>query len=326
MPGTLIHGDNLAELRKMSAGSVDLVYADPPFRTGEIFRTSDGTTTYSDRWAWTAHEEALISELAFTPGPMPSWLLRTLIPLLDLYRRGPDGAYLVQLAVRLLELHRVLTSTGVIVLHVDDRMSHLVRVLLDVVFGRDAFVNEIVWRYRRWPAPGRHLQRMHDVLLVYALTPDRHTFHALHGYEPLAESTQRVHGTNRQQAVVTNGKRVGTATTDDQSAGPALSDVWGIPVLAPNAHERTGYPTQKPEALLERVVLTFSNEGDTVLDPYCGSGTTLAVAEKFVRTWVGMDASGVAIETTIRRLGAAVRDVRSTPNRQERSRHALHQA
>jgi DNA modification methylase len=312
MPGTLVHGDNLAELRKMSAGSVDLVYADPPFRTGEIFRTSDGTTAYSDRWAWSMHEEKIISELAFTPGPMPHWLLRTLIPLLELYRRGPDGAYLVHLAVRLLELHRVLTSTGVCVVHVDDRMSHLVRVLLDVVFGRDAFVNEIVWRYRRWPAPGRHLQRMHDVLLVYARTPDKHTFHVLHGYEPLAESTQRARGTSKQQAVITDGKRVGTVTTDEQSAGPALSDVWDIPLIAPTAHERTGYPTQKPEALLERVVLSYSNKGNTVLDPYCGSGTTLAVAEKFGRAWVGMDASDVAVETTIRRLGVAVRDVRTS--------------
>ena len=312
MPGTLIHGDNLAELRKMSAGSVALAYADPPFQTGEIFRTFGGTTAYADRWAWTAHEEALISELAFAPGMLPSWLLRTLIPLLELYRRGPDGAYLVQLAVRLLELHRVLAPTGVCVVHVDDRMSHLVRVLLDVIFGRDAFVNETVWRYKRWPAPGKHLQRMHDVLLVYARTPGGHTFNTLHGYEQLAESTQRAHGTGRQRAVVADGKRIGTVTTDEQSAGPPLSDVWDIPVIAPVAHERTGYPTQKPEALLERVVLAFSNEGDTVLDPYCGSGTTLAVAEKFGRSWVGMDASNVAIETSLRRLGVAVREVRST--------------
>jgi DNA modification methylase len=309
MPGRLIHGDNLTALRRMSAGSVSLVYADPPFQTGDVFRTSAGTVAYSDRWTWTFAEEALINELAHAPGPTPRWLLRALIPLLELYRRGPDGAYLVQLAARLVEFQRILTPCGVCVVHVDDTMSHLVRVLLDAVFSRDNFVNEIIWRYRRWPAPGKRLQRMHDVLLVYAASPGAHTFHALHGYEQLAKSTQRAHGTGKQRAVMTDGKRARTSTTDEPSAGPVLSDVWDVPIIAPVANERTGYPTQKPEALLERVVLSFSNEGDVVLDPYCGSGTTLAVAEKHGRKWIGMDASDVAIETSIRRMGAAVQDV-----------------
>lgn len=314
MPGTLIHGDNLAELRKMSAGSVNLAYADPPFRTGDVFRSRSGVVAYSDRWTWTATEEALINELAFMPGPTPHWVLRTLIMLLELYQRGPDGAYLVHLAARLIELHRVLAPTGVLVLHLDDTIAHIARVLLDATFSRERFVNEIIWRYRRWPAPAKRLQRMHDVLLVYSVS-STFTFNDVRGYEPLAESTQRTFGGAKQRAVMRDKQRVKSETTDEQSAGPPLSDIWDIPVVAPSGHERTGYPTQKPEALLERVIASFSNEGDTVLDPFCGSGTTLAVAEKLDRKWVGIDASDVAIETSLRRLGTAVSDVKSVTAR-----------
>lgn len=312
MPGTLIHGDNLAELRRMSANSVDLVYADPPFRTGDVFRSRSGELAYSDRWTWTTEEEKLLESIAARGrSTRCQRVVHALSAFLELYGRNADGAFLVHLAARLIELQRVLTPHGVCVLHIDDTMSHLVRVLMDVIFGRERFVNEIVWRYKRWPAPGKRLQRMHDVLLVYAAS-DVHTFHALHGYEPLAESTQRTFGGAKQRAVVRDKQRVKSETTDEQSAGPPLSDVWDIPVVAPSGHERTGYPTQKPEALLERVILSFTNEGDMVLDPYCGSGTTLAVAEKMGRKWVGMDASDVAIETSLRRLGAAVREVRSS--------------
>lgn len=229
MSGTIIHGDNLSELRRMSNESVHLVYADPPFRTGDVFRSRAGTTAYSDRWTWTVDEEVIISELAWMPGPTPRWTLRALMSLLEAYGRGPDGAYLVHLAARLIELRRVLTPSGVLVLHLDDTIAHIARVLLDAVFGRDQFVNEIVWRYKRWPAPGQRLQRMHDTLLVYAVAIGQHTFHALHGYEQLAGSTLRAHGTGRQRAVVADGKRVRTSTLDEQSAGPVLSDVWDVP-------------------------------------------------------------------------------------------------
>jgi DNA modification methylase len=323
MPGAIIHGDNLTELRRMSTGSVALVYADPPFRTGDVFRSTAGVIAYSDRWVWTPDEDALLEAQIAQTNRGERHAARVLLSLLEAYGRGPDGAYLVHLAARVTELHRVLSSTGVLVLHLDDTIAHLARVLLDATFGRDTFVNEIVWRYRRWPAPGQRLQRMHDTLLVYARSPGTHTFHTLHGYEQLAESTQRTHGSGKQRAIIKDGRRVRTEVTDEQSAGPVLSDVWDIPVIAPRAHERTGYPTQKPEALLERIILSFSNEGDTVLDPYCGSGTTLAVAEKNRRAWVGVDASDVAIETSLRRLGVAVSDVRTAmPNRQAQRAHA----
>lgn len=311
MPGTLIHGDNLGELRRISACSVDLVYADPPFRTGDVFRTSTGAVAYSDRWTWTNAEDALFTSIGTSTASTNIRCVHALASLLDLYGRGPDSAYLVHLAARLVELRRVLTASGVCIVHINDTMSHLVRVLLDAVFGRERFVNEIIWRYRRWPVPAKRLQRMHDVLLVYSVS-STFTFHDVRGYEPLADSTQRTFGGAKQRAVVRDKQRVKSETTDEQSAGPPLSDVWDIPVVAPSGCERTGYPTQKPEALLERIVLSFSNEGDTVLDPYCGSGTTLAVAEKLGRKWIGLDVSEVAIETSLRRLGAAVRDVRTS--------------
>ena len=311
MPGMLIHGDNLAQLRRMYDCSVDLVYADPPFRTGDVFRTSAGAVAYSDRWTWTSAEDALFVSIGTSTASTNIRCAHALASLIEIYGRSPDGAYLVHLAARIVELRRVLTASGVCVVHVDDTMAHLVRVLLDTVFGRERFVNEIIWRYRRWPAPTKRLQRMHDVLLVYSIS-STFTFNDVRGYEPLADSTQRTFGGAKQRAVVRDKRRVKSETTDEQSDGPPLSDVWDIPVVAPSSHERTGYPTQKPEALLERIVLSFSNEGDTVLDPYCGSGTTLAVADKHGRKWIGIDASDVAIETSLRRLGTAVNDLRTS--------------
>ena len=295
----------------MSASSIALAYADPPFRTGDVFRARSGAVAYSDRWAWTRDEDALLEQTVARTDRADQRTTRVLLALIEAYGRGPDSAYLVHLAARVTELRRVLAPAGVLVLHLDDTIGHLARVLLDASFGRDAFVNEVIWRYRRWPTPSKRLQRMHDTLLVYARTPGAHAFNALHGYEPIADSTLRARGNAKQRAVMVAGKRTRSETTDEPIAGPPLADVWDIPVIAPCAHERTGYPTQKPEALLERVVLAFSNEGDVVLDPYCGSGTTLAVAEKFGRSWVGIDASDVAITTSVRRLGVAVGEVRT---------------
>lgn len=310
MGGILIHGDNLPEIRRIESGSVGLVYADPPFRTGRSFSSQNGRLAYTDRWFW---DEATERQLEAALAVAPTRLGRALVALLELYGRGADLAFLVTLAPRLHELARVLTPQGVLVLHLDDTIGHLARVVLDAVFGREAFVNEIVWRYRRWPAPSRRLQRMHDVLLVYAASPNEHTFHALHGVEQLAESTLRTFGEGRQRAVVRGGRRRGSAIEAEPSAGPPLSDVWEIPVVAPSGKERTSYPTQKPEALLERVVLSFTNAGDVLLDPYCGSGTALAVAEQHGREWVGIDAAALAIETSLARLGAAVEEVRTGP-------------
>jgi site-specific DNA-methyltransferase (adenine-specific) len=230
-------------------------------------------------------------------------------------------AYLAMMAPRLVELRRVLKPSGSLYLHCDPTASHYLKVLLDGVFGPSCFRNEVIWRYRRWPAKARRFQRMHDVLLFYtARDGAEHTFHTLYGYEKLAESTRKTFGTRKQRADFSSGRRKpGVEEVETQGPplsdywevegwpgdGPPLADAWEVGVIAAIGKERTGYPTQKPEALLERVILASSREGDLVLDPFCGSGTTLAVADRLRRRWLGIDVSPLAVRVAGERLARA---------------------
>jgi site-specific DNA-methyltransferase (adenine-specific) len=159
-----------------------------------------------------------------------------------------------------------------------------------------------VWRYRRWPSKTPNFQRVHDVLLRWRKDPG-----ALprwnQPYEPLAASTVATWGETKQRAVFrADGRRARSSSTDERTAGVPMGDVWDIGVIAPIARERTGYPSQKPEALLERLVLALTNAGDVVLDPYVGSGTSLVAAARTRRAFVGIDASPLAITMAKDRL------------------------
>src|SRR6185503_7235299 len=170
------------------------------------------------------------------------------------------------------------------------------------IFGPRAFASEIVWRYRRWPSKTPNFQRVHDVLLRYVKDPDvRPRFHQL--YEPLAASTLATWGTRKQRAVVDDdGRRARSSKTAEPTPGAPLGDVWDIGIVAPVARERTGYPTQKPEALLRRLIEACTEPGDWVVDPYCGSGTTLAVCKQIGRRAIGIDSSVQALKTSRKRL------------------------
>ncbi|MBI4702033.1 MAG: site-specific DNA-methyltransferase [Deltaproteobacteria bacterium] len=312
---TLYYGDNLALLRQHVADeSVDLVYLDPPFSTHKSYAAlfqrvaAAGAPVqvhaFEDSWPWGPEAEQAYAQLD-RAGDHVTPALRALRGLLG---ESDMMAYLTMMAGRLIELRRVLKPTGSIYLHCDATASHYLKILMDAAFGAACFRNEIVWRYRRWPARARQFQRMHDVLLFYSKSAGgEHTFHALYGYECLADSTLRSFGTSRQRADFSCGRRR-PATLPEPSPGPPLSDVWEIGVLAPISRERLGYPTQKPEALLERIVRASSNEGDVVLDPVCGSGTTLAVAQRLGRRWIGMDSSQLAVALTKHRLATAFGD------------------
>lgn len=319
--GALYMGDNLAVLREhVTDASVDLVYLDPPFNSNKAYasapRRAGGPKIlgFDDTWRWDARAEAAFEELRGA-GARPK--LATLLGALrGVLGEGDLLAYLVMMASRLVELHRVLAKTGALYLHCDPTASHYLKVVLDVVFGPGTFQNEVVWRYRRWPTKARRFQRMHDVLFYYAKS-DRgeHTFETLYGYERLADSTLKTFGTKKQLADFSSGHRK-PSTTSEVTQGPPLSDVWEIGVIAPIGRERTGWPTQKPEALLERIVRASSRPGDVVLDPFCGSGTTLAVAHRLGRRFIGIDAAPLAIDTTRRRLEAAsVRPIVTLPGR-----------
>jgi site-specific DNA-methyltransferase (adenine-specific) len=341
--GALYHGDNLEVLRRhIGDKSVDLVYLDPPFQSGKNYdllfesrggakeKTSDpgaaAVRAFQDTWAWGRDAERAYQD-ACARGEQAATTLRALRQILG---ESDMLAYLCMMAPRLLELRRVLRPTGSIFLHCDPTASHYLKVLLDAVMGPACFRNEVIWRYRRWPAIARRFQKMHDVLLFYsrsavsAKAPDadrRPTFHTLYGYEKLAESTRKTFGTKKQRADFSSGHRK-PGTEEAETAGPPLSDVWEVGVIAACGRERLGYPTQKPEALLERVILATSNEGDVVLDPFCGCGTAIAVAERLGRQWIGIDVNRLAIDLVEQRLtaafgGALPYDVRDTTARSE---------
>jgi len=270
--GELIQGDNLVALRaltKTHEGRVTLAYLDPPFFTGRAFAhvargTRVKTAAFDDHWS-------------------------------------DRAAYLEALAPRLEHMRTLLAPHGSIVIHVDPKTSHYVKVLCDEIFGEDAFASEIVWRYRRWPTKTPNFQRVHDVLLRYR--KDVNTAPRWNPmYEPLAPSTLKTWGTTKQRAVFTKReggevRRARSSSTTEATRGAPMGDVWEIGVIAPVARERTGYPSQKPEALLERILAALTSPGDLVLDPYAGSGTTLAVAARLGRRFIGIDASAMAIET-----------------------------
>ena len=280
--GWLMEGDNLRVLGGLAGShgqSVTLAYMDPPF--------------------FTNREHAAMLRKAGAPRTQ-----RTRVAAFD--DRWPDlPAYLSALGARMEATRPLLAPHGSLVVHVDPKTSHYVRVLGDEIFGAEAFVSEIVWRYRRWPSKTPNFQRVHDVLLRW-----RKDVSAVprwnQPYEPLAASTLATWGVKKQRAVFDrDGRRRRSSSTEELTAGVPMGDVWEIGVIAPVAKERTGYPSQKPEALLERLIGALSDQGDRVLDPYAGSGTTLAVAHKMGRAFVGIDAGPVAIETTLERLRAA---------------------
>lgn len=275
---SLAHGDNLDVLEDLSrthAGEVTLAYLDPPFLTNRV-------------------HNALIGR----PGEA-----RRRVRAFD--DRWPDlDTYLEALAPRLSATRVLLAAHGSVVIHVDPKTSHYVKVLADEIFGAASFASEIVWRYRRWPAKTPNFQRVHDVLLRYRKDPKSKP-RWNQPYEPLAASTVATWGTTKQRAVFEkNGRRARSSSTAEPTAGVPMGDVWDIGVIAPASRERTGYPTQKPEALLERLVAALSNPGDLVLDPYAGSGTTLVVAARLQRRFIGIDQSDIAIATARTRLEA----------------------
>ncbi len=278
----LISGDNLSALQALAARPQRfmLAYLDPPFLTGR------------------AHAE--VARARSSTGR----IVRTLTPAFD-DRWDSLESYLTALGDRLSAARELLCDDGCLVLHVDPKTSHYAKVLCDEIFGPRAFASEIVWRYRRWPAKTKNFQRVHDVLLRYVKNPDA-TPRFKQLYEPLAASTLATWGDKKQRAVVDgSGRRSRSSTTLEKTAGAPLGDVWEISIVAPVAKERTGYPTQKPEALLERLVEACTEVGDAVLDPYLGSGTTLSVAARLGRLGTGIDANPRALHIARQRLEAA---------------------
>jgi len=281
----LILGDNLAATRVLAgiegasiaaAGGVKLIYLDPPFLTGGAVRAAVpvGDGRDGDRSV-----------------PVPAFD--------DTWPEGLAG-YLSMMAPRLRALHRVLADDGCLFFHADVRVSAAIRLVLDEIFGPGRLVNEIVWSYGLGNARARRaFAAKHDTILFYAKS-DAYRFEAPRGpvtpamaakYRHPRPDGSRFMRSYGREYTLRGGKPVGT--------------VWDLPSISPTSRERTGYPTQKPERLLERIILAVTAPGDLVLDPFCGSGTTLAVAGRLGRAWIGIDGSPLAIRTCRDRLRAS---------------------
>ncbi|MHB8648510.1 MAG: site-specific DNA-methyltransferase, partial [Thermomicrobiales bacterium] len=366
---TLYYGDNLDILREHIADeSVDLVYLDPPFNSARnynvLFREHDADPgseseaqiqVFEDTWDWNPLADRTYDALTDS-GAEDRGIPRNVIKLMEsLYSsmgKSDMMAYLVMMAVRLVELRRVLKPTGSLYLHCDPTASHYLKVLLDAIFGAENFRNEIVWLRSGAKNDSLRYGRCHDVLLFYTVGP-RFTWNAQH--EPLGEAsiaknyTAVEEGTGRRYRLdnLTANKAGGDVDYEwhgarpykgrhwaysrekmdamhaegrivfqrtgmpvykrylDEMPGVPLQDVWTDIRLTSSAEERLGYPTQKPLALLERIIAASSREGDVVLDPFCGCGTAIHAAQRLKRRWVGIDVTHLAITLIRNRLTTA---------------------
>ncbi len=289
---TIWTGDNLPIMRGMNSESVDLIYLDPPFNSKANYAAPIGSEAagaeFRDTWTL---DDVDIAWLDLIEAKHPK-----LWRVIQAAMTDSDRSYLIYMAARLLEMRRVLKDTGSIYLHCDPTMGHYLKLVMDAVFGRRAFRNEIAWCYRKWSVSAGQFVRNHDTVLFYA--GDGHTFNPQF-IDPSPGTMKRWKG-RKQQAVFERGVRL--ATSLEEKARSPCPDWWEISILNPNAKERTGYPTQKPLALLRRIIAASSNPGDFVLDPFCGCATACVAAQDEGRQWVGIDISDKAAELVVFRL------------------------
>jgi len=352
----LYFGDNLEILRKeIASESVDLVYLDPPFNSNATYnvlfaeksgkKSAAQIAAFDDTWQWGLESEASYHETVTAGGKLAD-LLQAFRGFLG---QNDMMAYLVMMAARLKELHRVLKPTGGLYLHCDPTASHYLKLLLDAIFGPFCFRNEIVWKRTSGRKGITQLGRVHDIIFFYTRSNES-TWNPptiaqdesnARGHDIMKDEEGRWYrvsdfsgggsgpprsfngveiappagrhwafdqaGIDRllsEDRIIFSAKGTPRLKTYlDQLPGIAVHDVWtDVEPINAAAAERLGYPTQKPEALLERIIRASSNEGDLVLDPFCGCGTTIAVAERLHRRWIGIDITHLAMTLMRHRL------------------------
>ncbi len=306
MNNALYYGDNLEILREyIKDETIDLIYLDPPFNSKQsyniLFGEKNGTQSpaqikaFEDTWHWDRKAEETYREIEENLPKETADLIRALRSFLG---ENDMMAYLVMMAIRLQELHRVLKPIGSIYLHCDPTASHYLKLVMDAVFGGKNFRNEIIWLYTR---PGtkhqKQFPKVHDIILWYSKS-DNWIFKPGAIRIPYSQRTIE----RGKYSVATSKVTKGINQRVLPKGGKCPEDWWHIPMIQGNARERLGYPTQKPEALLERIIKASSNEGDIILDPFCGCGTTITVAEKLKRKWIGIDITHLAVSLMKHRL------------------------
>lgn len=364
-PNVFWYGDNLDVMREhIRDESVDLIYLDPPFNSQQVYNRflteSDGSHSdaqrraFEDYWRWGQEAEQSYGEIVHPRGrrsDVPAALSQTMEMLRGIHRDNNLMAYLSMMAVRLVEMRRVLKPTGSLYLHCDPTASHYLKVLLDALFGLDGFNSEIAWKRTGAHSDGKQGRKgfgnIRDCLFFYNKTGD-FTFNVIHTphdernlrkYSQVDESGRNyqltsllgpggaakgnpyyeVMGVKRHwryseanmRRLIAEGRIVQPSPGAvprykrylDEMPGLPLQNLWlDIPALNSQAEERVGYPTQKPVALLERIILASTKEGDVVLDPFCGCGTAVVASQKRGRQWIGIDITHVAVSVLKQRL------------------------
>ena len=286
---TLYHGDNLYIMNGMNSNSVDLIYLDPPFNSKRTYsapigKKSAGGAKFKDIWTWDDVDVAYLDKLVVTHPSMAQFIYS----VIDIHGK-PMAAYLSFMAQRIMEMHRILKSTGSLYLHCDPTASHYLKIICDKIFDNKNFMNEVIWYYNSGPRGKNKFGKRHDVLFRYAKN-DKEMF--------FGEDSSRV--PYSPDINIPESKK-----HYYHPLGKVMDDVWRIKIISQNdKKERTGYPTQKPLALLRRIIKTSSNEGDIVFDPFCGCATTLVAAQQLKRKWIGIDIEAKAVELLQNRLKA----------------------
>ena len=294
---TIWTGDNLDIMRGMNSESVDLIYLDPPFNSNRTYSAPIGSkaagAAFKDAWTLDDVDLAWVGLIAEKEPSLPS-----VIEAAGIAHGKSMEAYLVMMAVRLLEMRRLLKPTGSVYLHCDPTAGHYLKMLMDAVFGWRQFRNEIVWCYKGGGKSKSDFGRKHDTILRY-VRGAQFRFNADSVRVPYEGE-----GTGRTDVSRWGSRRVGDTDVpyEPNPKGKVPEDWWDIPQLNSNAPERVGYPTQKPLKLLDRIIRASSNEGDVVLDPFCGCATTCVSAHALGRMWTGIDISEKAAELIVQRL------------------------
>ncbi len=270
-PDSVIKGDCLEALNTVADESIDLIYLDPPFfsQREHILAKRDGSEEFrfSDNW------ESLNSYIQF-------------------------------LNVRIELCKKKLKPTGSLFLHCDRSAGHYIKVMLDEVLGRENFQSEIIWTYRRWSNSKKGLLSNHQTIFFYSKSADFKFNQIFDAYSPSTNVDQimQLRVRDFRNKTVYQKDNNGDSVLAAEKKGVPLGDVWDIPFLNPKAKERVSYPTQKPILLLDRIISLVTHPGDIVLDPFCGSGTTLVAAKIMNRSYIGIDRSGDAVKLSLKRL------------------------
>jgi len=285
---TIFTGDNLDILRGMDSQSIDLIYLDPPFNSNRHYEAPIGSEAAGAEFkdAWTLDDLDLASQELWGERDLP---LNKLVDVVGCLGGKGDKSYLIYMALRLLEMSRILKDTGAIYLHCDPTMSHSLKLLLDAIFGKNNFRNEIIWCYTGPRNSPRSFSKKHDVIFFYAKS-DNHFFNIIRvQHKSGVHNSGQVFGDNKIGNEFSKGRM--------ENKGKQLED-WWVDIWSTDRYrkELTGYPTQKPLALLQRIILASCPANGIVLDPFCGCATSCIAAEDMGRQWIGIDISSKAVK------------------------------